>query len=117
MFTLVGSCLHRRSSIARYLGPPNFRGEKVLCISPSAFVIVCNHYRMCSPGTNNSAGVVGHSEMDMEPNSLAVVTAVTGDTQWKDNGTRREAEHFRTVELNDVEGLSCAIGRSICALG
>lgn len=55
--------------------------------------------------------------MNMEPNSLAVVTTVTGDTQRKDNGTRREAEHFRTVELNNVERLSCAIGRSICGLG
>jgi hypothetical protein len=72
---------------------------------------------MCGPGTNNSASVVGHGEMNMEPNSLAVVTTVTGDAQWKDNRTRREVEHFRAVELNDVEGLSCAIGRSICALG
>ena len=117
MLTLVGSCLHGRGSIARYLGPPNFRGGRMLCISPSAFVIVCDHYWMCGPGTNNSAGVVGHGEMNMEPNSLAMVTTVTGDTQRKDNGTRREAEHFRTVELNNVERLSCAIGRSICGLG
>jgi hypothetical protein len=60
--------------------------------------------------------MVGHGEMNMEANSLAVVTTITGDTQRKDNGTRREAEHFRAVELNDIKGLSCAIGRSICCL-
>ena len=60
--------------------------------------------------------MVGHGEMNMEPNSLAVVTTVTGDTQRKDNGTRREAEDFRAVELNNIERLRCAIGRSICCL-
>jgi hypothetical protein len=71
---------------------------------------------MCGPSTNDSASMVGHGEVNMEPNSLAVVTTVTGDTQRKDNGTRREAEHFGAVELHDIEGLSCAIGRSICCL-
>jgi hypothetical protein len=61
---------------------------------------------MCGPNTNNSACVIGHGEINMEPNSLAVVTTVTGDTQRKDNGTRRETEHFRAVKLNNVEGLS-----------
>jgi hypothetical protein len=79
-------------------------------------MIVCNHYWMCGSSANNSASVVGHGEMNMEPNSLAVVTTVTCDTQRKDDGTRREAKHFRAVELNDVEGFSCAIGCSICGL-
>ena len=72
---------------------------------------------MCGPSANDSACVVGHGKMDMEPNSLAVVTTVTGDTQREDNGTRREAEHFRTVKLNDVEGLVCTIGCSIRSFG
>jgi len=80
-------------------------------------MIVCNHDRVGDPSTNNPAGVVGHGKMNMEPNSLAVMTTVTSDPQWKHNSARGEAEHFRTIKLNDVERLSCTIGRRICSLG
>jgi hypothetical protein len=43
--------------------------------------------------------------MNVEANTLAVVTAVASDTQWEHHGTRGEAEHFGAIELNDVERL------------
>jgi hypothetical protein len=43
--------------------------------------------------------------MNMKPNSLAVVTTVTSDTQRKDHSARREAEYFWTIELNNAERL------------
>lgn len=72
---------------------------------------------MGSPSTDDSASVIGHGKVNMETNSLAVVTTVTSDTKWKDNSARGEAEDFRAIELNDVERLGRTIGRSICGLG
>jgi len=53
----------------------------------------------------------------MKPDSLPMVAAVASDTEGKDNGAGGEAQDFRTIKLNDVEGLSRTIGRSICSLG
>ena len=53
--------------------------------------------------------------MNVEANTLAVVTTITSDAQWEHDGTRGKAEHFRAIELNDVERLigttSGGIGR------
>jgi hypothetical protein len=72
---------------------------------------------MGSSSTNDSASVVGHGKVNMKPGSLPMVAAVASDTEGEDNGSRGEAQDFRTIELNDVERLSRTIGRSICSLG
>lgn len=51
--------------------------------------------------------------MNMEANTLAVVTTVASDTQWEHDGTRGKAEHFGTIELNDVERLIGATGGGV----
>jgi hypothetical protein len=89
----------------------------LLCICASAFVVIGNHDRMGGSSTNDSTGVVGHGKVDMETNSLPVVATVARNAEGKDNGARGEAQHFRTIKLNDVERLSRTIGRSICGLG
>ena len=68
---------------------------------------------MGGSGTNDSTSMVGHGKVDMEPNSLPVVATVAGDAKGKDNGSRGETQHFRTIELNDVERLSGTVGRRI----
>ena len=68
---------------------------------------------MGGSGTNDPTGMVGHGKVNMEPNSFPVVATVAGDTEGKDHGARGETQHFRTIELNDVERLSGTIGRSI----
>jgi hypothetical protein len=57
--------------------------------------------------------MVGHGKVNMEPNAFAVVAAITSDTQWEDDSARGEAEHFRAVELNNVERLGRTISCSI----
>lgn len=85
----------------------------MLCICTSALVIVCDHDWMGGSGTNDSTSMVGHGKVNMEPNSLPVVATVACDTKGKDNCARGETQHLRTIELNDVERFSGAIGRSI----
>lgn len=68
---------------------------------------------MGDSGTNDSTSMVGHGKVNMEPNSFPVVATVAGDTKGEDNGAGGETQHFRTIELNDVERLSGTIGRSI----
>lgn len=68
---------------------------------------------MCGSGTNDSTSMIGHGKVNVEPNSLPVVATVAGDAEGKDNGAGGETQHFRTIELNDVERLSGTIGRSI----
>ena len=41
--------------------------------------------------------------MNVEANTLAVMTTITSDAQWEHDGTRGKTEHFRAIELNDVE--------------
>jgi hypothetical protein len=43
--------------------------------------------------------------MNVEANTLAVVTTVASDTQWENDGTRGKAEHLGAIELDDVERL------------
>jgi hypothetical protein len=85
----------------------------MLCICTSALVIIRNHDWMGGSGTNDSTSMVGHGKVNMEPNSLPVVATVAGNTKGKDDGARGETQHFRTIELNDVERLSGTIGRGI----
>jgi hypothetical protein len=103
--------------VTGYLGPINVCGRRLLRICPSAFVIIRNHDWVGSSSTDDSASVVGHGKVNMKPDSLPMVAAVASDTEGKDNGAGGEAQDFRTIKLNDVEGLSRTIGRSICSLG
>jgi hypothetical protein len=68
---------------------------------------------MGGSGTNDSTIVVRHGKVNVEPNPLPVVATVAGNAEGKDNGAGGKTQHFRTIELNDVERLSGTIGRSI----
>ena len=51
--------------------------------------------------------------MDVEANSLAVVTTVASDAEREHDGTGGKAEHFRAIELDDVERLISATSGGI----
>ncbi len=79
-------------------------------------MIVRNHDWISCPSANDSTSVVGHGKVNVEANALAVVTTITSNPQWEHDSTRRKAEHFGAIELNDVERLSGAISGGIGCL-
>ena len=79
-------------------------------------MVIRDHDWISCPSANDSTSVVGHGKVNVEANTLAVVTTVTSNTQREDNGTGGKAEHFGAIELNDVERLSGAISDGVGCL-
>lgn len=65
-------------------------------------MIVRNHDREGDSRTNDLASVIEHGEMDVEPRLLAMVPTVACNAKRKDNRPRREIQHFRAVELDEL---------------
>lgn len=68
---------------------------------------------MGGSGTNDPTIVIRHGKVNMEPNPFPMVATVAGDTEGKDNRAGGKTQHFRAIELNDVERFSGTICSSI----
>ncbi len=71
-------------------------------VDASALMVVRYHDGVRHARSNDSPGRVVHREMDVESSLLSMVTAVACDAEGEDNGTHREIEDFRTVELYEL---------------
>lgn len=65
-------------------------------------MIISNHDRGCHALANQAAVVVHHCEVDIKPDLLSVMPAITSDSNGKHDRPGRKIKHVRAIELNDA---------------
>ena len=65
-------------------------------------MIVGNHDRRADPPSHDVVIAVREGEVHIEADLLAMVSTIACDPKRKDDGTTREIESVRAIELNNL---------------